>query len=189
MKPRSMTREEALAVLGVLGRAGSPLPVIPWDHVNTESGNLIRLGRAAFHATPSSSPVWNLIADALTTLGIRPSAVLPSPALPPEPAPAAADTRGVPPTRTFVFAPDRDRALHACALYGVPALARSTVLIYPAAAARIQGYSIRPTARVVWAAPWTGIDDLPADFRAEIAPAFVTLAADAYARLTNGGTR
>ncbi|GAA4117483.1 hypothetical protein GCM10022215_18210 [Nocardioides fonticola] len=198
---RPMTREEALAVLGVLGRAGSPLPVIPWQHVNGSRAALRVLARNALKAagptsTYAGATLYRLVIKAATVLGIADD--LPHPAGVAEilndtsdaaAVPDLRDTKPVARPRTYVFAPDRARALAVCDLYGVPFGARATLVVYPRVVNRIRGYSIKPTDRIVWAPPWSGLDDLPSDFRAALAPAFVTLDVWAFERLTNGARR
>lgn len=72
-----MTREEALGVLGLWGRAGSPLGSIPAEYVDTSHESLHGLWRAARRAAhpdrhDGSRTAWDLVEAAAAVLELDP---------------------------------------------------------------------------------------------------------------------
>lgn len=77
MPASHMTRDEALGVLGVWGRALSELPPIPAEHVNTDPDSLRHLHRAARRAAHpdrnnGDQTMWDQVEQAARVLGVTP---------------------------------------------------------------------------------------------------------------------
>lgn len=75
MPASHMTRDEALGVLGVWGRARYDLPPIPAEHVNTDPGQLLSLYRAARRAAHpdrngGDRTLWDQVEQAAAVLGV-----------------------------------------------------------------------------------------------------------------------